>query len=82
MELQRHLAGAGPFLPGAHKESHLSSSTWNGLTPVLREHESMRLPCASASCGVSMGILPRVTEPGAPKAEAQAVSQQGAKGME
>lgn len=36
----------------------------------------MRLPRAPPSCGVSMGILPRVTEPGAPKAEARAVSQQ------
>lgn len=41
----------------------------------------MRLPRASPSCGVSMGILPRVTEPGAPKAEAQAVNQQGVQGM-
>lgn len=28
-----------------------------------------------------MGILPRVTEPGAPKAEAQAANQQGVQGM-
>lgn len=79
-ELPLQLAGK-PLLPKSSQRGPSVQVQVRQSHACLSGAESMRLPQASPSCGVSMGILPRVTEPGAPKAEARAVSQQGEQGL-
>ena len=82
MKLMHHQAGQDLSSQELTKKAICPAPGGPVSRPVFLERESMRLPRASPSCEVSMGILPRVTEPGAPKAETQAVSQQEEQGVD